>query len=71
MSLSPEVEEWMDWRDRERRKHRLMTLHEYRMWCVVGDAISDPSTSNAFPGGLTIILAKGRDDFILGKTSND
>lgn len=71
MALSPDMEEWMAWRGRERRKHRTMTIHEYRMWCVVGDAISYPSEGNAFPGGITIIFEKDRSDGILGKTSDE
>lgn len=50
------LDEWFQWRDLNRSKHRTMTLSEYAAWCRGGDAISHPSAANAFPGGLTIIL---------------
>lgn len=49
-----EIDDWMTWRDAERAKHRFMTAGEYWAWCRGGDAISHPSSANAFPGGLTI-----------------
>lgn len=48
------IEEWLDWREEQRRRHRVMTYAEYMTWCRGGDAISCPSSANAFPGGLTI-----------------
>lgn len=52
--VSPEAQAFMDWREIERKKHRVMTWAEYETWCHRGDAISHPSSSNAFPGGITI-----------------
>jgi len=49
------LEEIFAWRQAEKRKHRIMTWSQYRAWIQGGDAISHPSTSNAFPGGLTIV----------------
>lgn len=69
MPLSQEVEEWMEWRERERHKHRTMTSAEYYAWCFSGDVISHPSSSDAFPGGITIDFSGGREAAILGKTS--
>lgn len=63
--MNKEVEEFFDWRNQMRAKHRTMTIAEYRAWCHVGDLISDHRSTNAFPGGLTIIL--GRDSGIFGK----
>ncbi len=60
------AEEYFDWVERERSKHRVMTAAEYNAWCKVGDAISYPSTSNCFPGGITITF--GPDDGIMGRT---
>ncbi len=60
------AEEYFDWVERERRKHRVMTAAEYSAWYKVGDAISHPSTGNAFPGGITITF--GPDDSIFGHT---
>lgn len=37
---------------------------EYAVWRYSGDGISHPSSSNAFPGGLTILFGPP----ILGKT---
>jgi hypothetical protein len=54
-STSTQVESFFLWREEQRRKHRVMTWGEYAAWCRGGDAISSPSSSSAFPGGLTII----------------
>jgi hypothetical protein len=64
MALSKEVEDWLKWRDRERAKHRVMTVAEWEAWCRGGDAISHPSSASCFPGGLTILFGDG----IIGKT---
>ena len=56
-------EEYFDWAECERSKHRVMTAAEYRAWCKVGDAISHPSTGNSFPGGITITFGPGDDIF--------
>jgi len=50
------IDDWVQWCDENRRKHRVMTVGEYRAWCAGGDEISHPGSSNAFPGGLTITL---------------
>lgn len=71
MPLSPEVEKWMEWRERERRKRRTMTAREYSAWLRDGDAISSPTATDAFPGGLTIILASDKSGLILGSTSSE
>ena len=70
MSISAEAQEFFDWRDRQRKKHRTMTIAEYDAWCCRGDAISSPSCSNAFPGGITIIFGD-RNNSILGKVSDE
>ncbi len=49
-------DEWLAWRDAEKKKHRVMTLGEYMAWSRGGDLISHPTSSNAFPGGLTILF---------------
>jgi hypothetical protein len=56
--MSEELENWLSWRDQMRQKHRVMNLGEYRAWCFAGDAISSPTCSSSFPGGLTITLDK-------------
>lgn len=59
-----EIDRWLKWCDRERRKHRVMTAGEYDAWRRGGDAISSSGETNAFPGGLTIIFGPS----IIGKT---
>lgn len=59
-----QIDEFDAWRKRERLKHRVMTQAEYAVWRYSGDGISHPSSSNAFPGGLTILFGLP----ILGKT---
>ncbi|WP_162918496.1 hypothetical protein [Taklimakanibacter deserti] len=49
-------EQFWKWREEMRRKHRTMTIGEYMAWCRGGDAISCPSSTDAFPGGITILL---------------
>lgn len=61
-----EIEQWLEWRKAERRKHRTMTMGEYAAWCQGGDSISHPSDANAFPGGITLVL---NTPAIIGKTS--
>lgn len=56
MTTDEEIDRWLAWKDRERRKHRTMTLGEYIAWSRGGDAISHSSEANPFPGGLTILL---------------
>lgn len=68
MSISPEVEAWLKWRQRERSKHRTMTITEYMAWCRGGDAISSSAEANALPCGLTIELGTSA---IIGRTNND
>ena len=49
-------DEFFDWRYRQQKKHRTMTLAQYHSWCHSGDLLSHPSNSTCFPGGLTITL---------------
>lgn len=65
--ISPEAEEFFAWRNQMRQKHRVMTWAEYNSWCRSGDIISHPSTSNCFPGGLTIDFRGGRESGIMGR----
>lgn len=64
-----QIADWFAWRETERRKHRVMTLSEYRAWIVTGDSISHPSTTDAFPGGITIQF-DARPGFIFGRTDS-
>ncbi len=63
------AEEYFRWRDREHVKRRVMTAAEYGAWCKAGDALSSPSESNPFPGGLFISF--GPDDGVLGYTDRE
>ena len=54
MSEVKTLEQWFDWRDAQRKRHRVMTAGEYFAWTRGGDAISHSTEANAFPGGLTI-----------------
>ncbi len=56
------------WRDVLRRKHRTMTIAEYRAWCKVGDILDSPASTGAFRGGLTITF--GPDDGYFGILSD-
>lgn len=69
MNTSKEAEEFFAWRSRERQKHRVMTAAEYNAWRRVGDVLSCPSESNAFPGGLTILF--GPNNGVLGYTTDE
>lgn len=60
-----ETERFFEWRNRERRKHRVMTAAEYFAWCRCGDILSHPSSANAFPGGVSIDFSPSAG--ILGK----
>jgi hypothetical protein len=51
-----ELDRYFAWRDAMRRKHRTMTMGEYRAWLQGGDLISHPSKASNFLGGLTILL---------------
>lgn len=48
------LDEIFAWRAAEKKKHRVMTWSQYQAWCIGGDSISHPSSTNPFPGGLTI-----------------
>ena len=63
-----ELDKWFEWRDRQRQRPRTMTLGEYECWCRGGDMISDPTTANAFPGGLTITFS---GPAIIGRFADD
>lgn len=65
---SPDIDAWNAWREQERNKRRHMTLAEYRVWSRIGDSISDHTSTDAFPGGITIDL---RPAPIIGRTSDD
>lgn len=63
------LDDWLDWREAERNKHRIMTLYEYRIWLIGGDAISCPTSSDSFPGGLTI--TGPATPYIVGRKPNE
>lgn len=63
--MTDEIDKFFAWRESMRRKPRTMTIAEYSAWCRNGDAISHPSSANAFPGGLTITF--GPSAGILGR----
>jgi len=67
--MSDPVEEFFKWADEQRQKHRVMTMAEYQAWLIAGDAISDHTSTNPFPGGLTIRFNKGSS--IIGRTLDD
>lgn len=50
------TDEYFDWRNQQRQRHRVMTLGEYNLWCKVGDAFDDHCSTDTFRGGLTIVL---------------
>lgn len=54
MTNEEENQLWLDWRDVQRSRRRVMTAGEYLAWTRGGDAISYSTDANAFPGGLTI-----------------
>ena len=67
--MSNQSERYFDWREKQARKHRTMTMAEYRGWCRVGDILSHPSASNSMSGGLTIQFGTV-EDHIMGKVEN-
>jgi len=66
--MDQQVEKYLKWRDEQRQRHRVMNLSEYTAWQRGGDAISCPSDSNAFPGGITIEFCEPP---IIGRFSNE
>lgn len=51
-----QIDDFFAWRDRQRKRHRVMTMGEYQAWKSGGDMISHPSNSNCFLGGLTLLV---------------